>query len=74
MLATRTPSAQDRRRIVLNITSAGKRLVRRILPPLFPKVLGTYASLSAADKLTLERLLRQVALNIDSLHSSDSSP
>lgn len=73
-LATRTPSAQDRRRIVLNITPAGKRLVRRILPPLFPKVLGAYASLSAADKRTLERLLRQVALNIDSLHSSDSSP
>lgn len=73
-LATRTPSAEDRRRIVLNITAAGKRLVRKILPPLFPKVLGAYASLSTADKRALERLLRQVALNIDSLQSSDSSP
>ncbi len=72
-LAARSHSAEDRRRIVLNITPSGKRLVRKILPPLFPKVLGAYASLSAGDKRTLERLLRQVALNIDSLQSSDPS-
>ena len=73
-LITRSPSAEDRRRIVLSITPTGKRLVRKILPPLFPKVLGAFASLNAGDKRTLERLLRQVALNLDSLDHSDSSP
>lgn len=66
-LVTRAPSDEDRRRVVLSITTAGKRLVRKILPPLFPQVLGAFASLSASDKRTLDRLLRQVALNIDSL-------
>ena len=73
-LVTRAPSAEDRRRIVLTITAAGKRLVRKILPPLFPKVLGSFASLNAGDKRTLERLLRRVLLDIDSLHLSDPSP
>lgn len=73
-LATRAPSAEDRRRVVLSITPVGKRLVRKILPPLFPRVLGAFASLSASDKRTLDRLLRQIALNIDSLTQSDPSP
>jgi MarR family transcriptional repressor of emrRAB len=59
---------------VLSITPAGKRLVRKILPPLFPQVLGAFASLSTSDKRTLDRLLRQVALNIDALNQSDPRP
>jgi MarR family transcriptional repressor of emrRAB len=73
-LVTRAASAEDRRRVVLSITAAGKRLVRKILPPLFPQVLGAFAGLSASDKRTLDRLLRQVALNIDSLTHSDHRP
>ncbi|WP_430389394.1 MarR family winged helix-turn-helix transcriptional regulator [Dyella sp. 20L07] len=73
-LVTRASSAEDRRRIVLSITTAGKRVVRKILPPLFPKVLGAFASLSASDKRTLDRLLRQIAVNIDSLTHPDPRP
>jgi len=73
-LVTRASSAEDRRRVVLSITPAGKRLVRKIIPPLYPKVLGAFASLSASDKRTLDRLLRQVALNIDSLNHPDPRP
>ncbi|MHA6203170.1 MarR family winged helix-turn-helix transcriptional regulator [Dyella soli] len=73
-LVTRAPSAEDRRRVLLSITPAGKRLVRKILPPLFPRVLGAFASLSTSDKRTLDRLLRQVALNIDTLTQSDRRP
>lgn len=73
-LITRASSAEDRRRVVLSITTAGKRLVRKILPPLFPQVLGAFASLSASDKRTLDRLLRQIALNIDSLIHTDRRP
>jgi MarR family transcriptional repressor of emrRAB len=73
-LITRASSDEDRRRVVLSITTAGKRLVRKILPPLFPQVLGAFASLSASDKRTLDRLLRQIALNIDSLTHTDRRP
>lgn len=73
-LITRAPSAEDRRRIVLSITAAGKRTVRKILPPLFPHVHGAFASLSATDKRTLDRLLRKVAVNIDSITQPDSRP
>ena len=73
-LITRAPSAEDRRRIVLTITAAGKRMVRKILPPLFPNVHGAYATLNASDKRTLDRLLRQIAVNIDSLTQPDSRP
>lgn len=73
-LITRAPSAEDRRRIVLSITAAGKRMVRKILPPLFPHVHGAFASLSASDKRTLDRLLRQIAVNIDSLTNPDAGP
>lgn len=66
-LITRSASAEDRRKVVLSITTTGKRLVKKILPPLFPQMLGAFASLSAADKRTLDRLLRQIAVNIDSL-------
>ncbi|WP_338017284.1 MarR family winged helix-turn-helix transcriptional regulator [Dyella telluris] len=73
-LVTRATSAEDRRRIVLSITTAGKRMVRKILPPLFPNVHRAYATLTANDKRTLDRLLRQIAVNIDSLTQSDSRP
>lgn len=73
-LITRATSAEDRRRIVLSITTAGKRMVRKILPPLFPNVHGAFASLTANDKRTLDRLLRQIAVNLDSLTQPDSRP
>ena len=73
-LITRATSAEDRRRVVLSITTAGKRLVRKILPPLFPNVHGAFASVSAADKRPLDRLLRQIAVNIDTLTQPDAGP
>ncbi|RDI99664.1 MarR family transcriptional regulator [Dyella solisilvae] len=73
-LVTRASSAEDRRKVVLSITTAGKRLVRKILPPLFPQVHAAFASLSASDKRTLDRLLRQVAVNIDLLTHPDPRP
>jgi len=71
---TRTSSAEDRRRIELSITPAGKRFARKLLPTLFPRIHGAFASLSAAEKKTLDHLLRRVAANIDQLTASDSRP
>ncbi|HET6552385.1 MAG TPA: MarR family transcriptional regulator [Dyella sp.] len=73
-LVTRAADAEDRRRVVLSITATGRRLVKKLLPPLYPKVRGAFESLTASDKRTLDRLLRQIAVNIDSLTQSDLSP
>lgn len=71
---TRASSVEDRRRVELSITPAGKRFARKLLPSLFPRVHGAFASLSAAEKKTLDHLLRRVAANIDHLTPSDSRP
>ena len=71
---TRASSDEDRRRVELSITPAGRRFVRKLLPTLFPRVHGAFASLSAAEQKTLDHLLRKVAANIDQLIGSDSHP
>ncbi|WP_266171580.1 MarR family winged helix-turn-helix transcriptional regulator [Dyella subtropica] len=71
---TRAASAEDRRRIELSITPAGKRFARKLLPTLYPRVHGAFASLSAGEKKTLDHLLRRVAANIDNLTASDPRP
>jgi MarR family transcriptional repressor of emrRAB len=71
---TRASSDEDRRRIELGITPAGRRFVRKLLPTLFPRIHGAFASLSATEQKTLEHLLRKVAANIDQLIGSDAHP
>jgi MarR family transcriptional repressor of emrRAB len=71
---TRASSIEDRRRVELSITPTGKRFARKLLPSLFPRVHGAFASLSAAEKKTLDHLLRRVAANIDHLTAADSRP
>lgn len=71
---TRASSDEDRRRIELNITTTGRRFVRKLLPTLFPRIHGAFASLSATEQKTLEHLLRKVAVNIDQLIGSDPHP
>ncbi|MGO4700332.1 MarR family winged helix-turn-helix transcriptional regulator [Dyella sp. 2RAB6] len=71
---TRASSDEDRRRVELSITPLGRRFVRKLLPTLFPRIHGAFASLSATEQKTLEQLLRKVAANIDQLIGSDSHP
>jgi MarR family transcriptional repressor of emrRAB len=71
---TRASSDEDRRRVELSITPEGRRFVRKLLPTLFPRIHGAFASLSATEQKTLEQLLRKVAANIDQLIGSDSHP
>jgi len=71
---TRASSDEDRRRVELGITPEGRRFVRKLLPTLFPRVHGAFASLSVAEQKTLEHLLRKVAANIDQLIGSDTHP
>jgi MarR family transcriptional repressor of emrRAB len=71
---TRTHHAEDRRRVELSITPAGKRFARKALPSVYPRIRGAFASLSAAEKKTLDGLLRRIAANIDHLNAPDPRP
>jgi MarR family transcriptional repressor of emrRAB len=64
-LITRGGSDDDRRRVVIRITPAGKRLVLKMLPPLFPRLDAMFVGFSDADKRNLSRLLRKLADNLD---------
>ncbi len=73
-LITRAPGVEDRRRVLLSITPAGRRFVKKMLPPMFPRVREAFASFSDTDKRTFERLLRKLAANIDHLPPPDDRP
>lgn len=64
-LITRGASEEDRRRVLIRITPAGRRFVQKLLPPLFPKVRAAFANFSDTDKRSLSRLLRKLAANLD---------
>lgn len=64
-LVTRTPGEQDRRRIELRITPAGRRFVERLLPKLFPLLTASFSALDQQEKRTLEKLLERVIVSVD---------
>lgn len=64
-LITRGVAADDRRRVLIHITPAGRRLVQQVLPPTFPRITELFAGFSVTDKRQLDRLLRKLALNLD---------
>jgi len=64
-LITRGSSIDDRRRVVIRITPAGKRLVLKMVPPLFPRLDAMFNDFSDTDKRNLSRLLRKLAHNLD---------
>ncbi len=66
-LITRSTSQADRRRVLIRITSAGRRFVKKMLPPMFPQIDAMFAGFSATDKRQLDRLLRKLADNLDQL-------
>jgi len=64
-LITRSHATHDRRQVVLQITDEGKRFVRMMLPPMFPAVIEKFACFSDAERTTFERLLKKLALHLD---------
>lgn len=66
-LITRSASEEDRRRVLIRITSAGRRFVQKMLPPMFPRVGAMFADFNGTDKRQLSRLLRKLAQNLDRL-------
>lgn len=72
-LISRGASAEDRRRVVIRITAAGRRFVLKMLPPMFPRVEAMFAGFSATERNQLSRLLRKLAKNLDQLDAEDAS-
>ncbi|MEO7071524.1 MAG: MarR family transcriptional regulator [Rhodanobacter sp.] len=66
-LITRSSGTHDRRQVVIRITAAGRRLLRKVLPPLFPRMGGAFAGFSDGERDELDRLLGKLALNLDHL-------
>ena len=66
-LITRGSSKEDRRRVLIRITPAGRRFVQKMLPPMFPQLGAMFAGFSATDKRQFDRLLRKLAGNLDQL-------
>ncbi len=64
-LITRGSSKEDRRRVLIRITPAGRRFVQKMLPPMFPQVGAMFAGFSAGDMRQFDRLLRKLAGNLD---------
>lgn len=72
-LITRGTSAEDRRRVVIRISPAGRRFVQKMLPPMFPRVRAMFDGFSETDKRNLDRLLCKLARNLDQM-DSDAQP
>ncbi|EIM01290.1 MarR family transcriptional regulator [Rhodanobacter thiooxydans] len=69
-LIIRGGSEEDRRRVLIRITPAGRRFVQKMLPPIFPRVATMFTGFSDTDKRHLDRLLRKLAGNLDQLDES----
>ena len=72
-LITRGASAEDRRRVVIRITAAGKRFVQKMLPPMFPRLTAMFANFTETDKRQLSRLLHKLAVGLDQM-DTDAQP
>ncbi|MET4674727.1 MarR family transcriptional regulator [Luteibacter sp. ME-Dv--P-043b] len=68
-LITRSHATHDRRQVMLTITAEGRRFVLELLPPMFPDLVARFTCFSDAERLTLEGLLKKLALHMD---TSDS--
>lgn len=66
-LVTRTPSEEDRRRVILRVTPDGRRLVRQLLPRLMPNVDSMFKGFSGRERQQLGRLLEKLLHNLDTV-------
>lgn len=64
-LIERHPAESDRRRIVVSLTPAGERLVRKLLPNMRESLARAHASLGTKEKKALERLLKMQLMGLE---------
>ncbi|GAB3037564.1 MarR family transcriptional regulator [Oleiagrimonas sp. MCCC 1A03011] len=66
-LVTRRPSDADRRRIILEVTPEGSRLVRTLLPEVRPNVQALFHHFSRSEYRQLAGLLEKLLRNLDAM-------
>lgn len=59
-LVTRTRSAEDRRRVVIELTGAGREVVATSPPPLHERFMVRLAELPEAERHEIDRMLRRI--------------
>ena len=69
-LVRRRASKEDRRRIVLELTKKGVALIEKMLPQVWTGVGHLTSTLSAAEKNTLERLLKRLLVAFETKDKS----
>lgn len=66
-LITRTSSPEDRRKIVLTLQPAGSALIESLLPDACTLLHAETASMSEAEQLRLEKLLKKLLDGVDAV-------
>lgn len=66
-LVTRTPSAEDRRRIIIQLTPEGRRLTRKTLPKLFANAERLFTGFTAKERQQFDALLQKLIDNLDAI-------
>lgn len=66
----RRPSTEDRRRVELSLTAAGRALVERALPAVWNLVLAQWADFSETEIAEFDRLLRKLLVGLQQAGAS----
>jgi MarR family transcriptional repressor of emrRAB len=66
-LLTRMASLEDRRRIDLQISKRGERLVEQLLPSIYPQIELAFSALSKTEKRVLHGLLSRLATQVEGM-------
>ena len=72
-LISRVSSEQDRRRMILCVTSDGEALIRRFIPSAFARLGTLFATLSVESRAQLTAHLSEIAAAYDRLISDDAA-
>jgi MarR family transcriptional regulator, 2-MHQ and catechol-resistance regulon repressor len=72
-LVRRAPVAGDRRRVLVELTAAGRRTIARVFPQHARRVAGEMSALSAEDQEMLGRLCKRLGLRAESVARARSA-
>ncbi len=66
-LVTRSPSDEDRRKLVVQLTAEGEALIAQLVPAITQQLQGFFAGITDTQRGQLEHLLKKVLGGVESL-------
>ena len=72
-LISRSASEQDRRRMILRVTTEGEELIRRFVPNAFQRIGSLFDTLSAESRAQLLAQLDEIAVAYDQMTGDEST-